>query len=232
MGTFGRPLMDADVARLLAPCQWRPETGRFRRSNEPNDWFGTSVTCMRFRTSRISGLIEFIPAPHVDERGFFSRTFDVDIAREAGVDALRFVQDSLSRSRKGVLRGLHLRTGRGEGKLVRCSFGRVYDVVVDLRPGSVTYGEWLAFELDGDTQHSLFIPAGCAHGFQALTKVADTFYRIDRPHDPSEDLNIAHDDPQLAIAWPLPVSAMSRADATAPPISELAAALRQVEAQP
>jgi dTDP-4-dehydrorhamnose 3,5-epimerase len=187
---------------------------------------------MRFRTCRIPGLIEFVPAPHVDERGFFTRTFDVDVARDAGVDPMRFVQDSLSRSRKGVLRGLHVRVGKGEGKLVRCSFGRVYDVVVDLRPGSPTYREWESFELDGDTQHSLFVPAGCAHGFQALTDVADTFYRIDRPHDPTEDLTIAHDDPQLAIGWPLPVSAMSPADAKARPMSELTTALQGVEAQP
>jgi dTDP-4-dehydrorhamnose 3,5-epimerase len=186
---------------------------------------------MQFRTTRISGLLEFVPSPHIDERGFFTRTFDVEVAREAGIDPSRFVQDSLSRSRRGVLRGLHLRTGDGEGKLVRCSYGRVFDVVVDLRPGSATYGDWLSFELDGDTQHSLFVPAGCAHGFQALTEVADTSYRIDRPHDPSEDLTIAHDDPELAVPWPLPVSAQSRADATAPPMSQLMDALRTVTAK-
>jgi dTDP-4-dehydrorhamnose 3,5-epimerase len=185
---------------------------------------------MLFRTTEIAGVVEFLPDPIGDERGFFSRTFDADVAREAGVDPTSFVQDSLSRSRRGVLRGLHLRTGRGESKLVRCSAGRVFDVVVDLRPGSTTYGRWLSFDLDGDRQNSIFIPAGCAHGFQALTEPADTSYRIDRPHDPSEDLTIAHDDPDLAIEWPLPVTAMSAADASARPLSELTEALRTVTA--
>ena len=183
---------------------------------------------MRFQTSRIPGLIEFVPTPHRDERGFFSRTWDAQTAREAGVRLDAFAQDSLSRSRGGVLRGLHLRTGRGESKLVRCSAGRVFDVVVDLRRGSPAYGEWVSFELDGDRQNSLFVPAGCAHGFQALTDPADTSYRIDRPHDPREDLTIAHDDPQLAIPWPLPVTALSVTDATARPLAEVGAALRDV----
>jgi dTDP-4-dehydrorhamnose 3,5-epimerase len=185
---------------------------------------------MHFRRTRIQGLVEFTPTPHRDNRGFFSRTFDVDVARQAGVHPERFVQDSISRSRRGVLRGLHLRTGHGESKLVRCSAGAVFDVVVDLRPGSATYGEWLSFDLNGDDQNSIFIPAGCAHGFQALTEPADTSYRIDRPHDPAEDLTIAYDDPELAIPWPLPVSAMSEADAGAPPLSELPEALRNITA--
>lgn len=176
---------------------------------------------MRFTTTRISGLIEFRPSPHVDDRGFFSRTFDPDVARQAGIDPDAFIQDSLSRSRRGVLRGLHLRTGRGESKLVRCSAGAVYDVVVDLRPGSPTYGEWVSFDLNGDDQNSIYIPAGCAHGFQALTELADTSYRIDRVHDPREDLTIAHDDPALAIPWPIPITLMSVGDAKALPLSSL-----------
>jgi len=185
---------------------------------------------MLFRATELAGVIEFLPDPQGDERGFFSRTFDADVAREAGVDPTSFVQDSLSRSKRGVLRGLHLRTGKGESKLVRCSAGSVFDVVVDLRPGSDTYAKWLSFNLDGDRQNSIFIPAGCAHGFQALTEPADTSYRIDRRHDPSEDLTIAYNDPQLGIEWPLPVAAMSAADAAAPPLSELTEALRRVTA--
>jgi dTDP-4-dehydrorhamnose 3,5-epimerase len=185
---------------------------------------------MHFRTTEIPGVVEFLPEPIGDERGFFSRTFDAYVAGKAGLDPTSFVQDSLSRSKRGVLRGLHLRTGRGESKLVRCSAGSVFDVVVDLRPGSDTYGKWLSFRLDGDRQNSIFIPAGCAHGFQALTEPADTSYRIDRRHDPSEALTIAHDDPDLAIDWPLPVTVMSAADASAPPLSELKEALRSVTA--
>jgi dTDP-4-dehydrorhamnose 3,5-epimerase len=186
---------------------------------------------MRWTAARIAGVLEFLPEPYVDARGFFSRTFDADVAREAGINPDAFVQDSMSRSRRAVIRGLHIRVGEGESKLVRCSSGRVFDVVVDLRPGSPTYLDWLSVVLDGEQQNSIYIPAGCAHGFQALTEPADTAYRIDRPHDPREDLTIAHDDPWLAIPWPLPVSAMSPSDATALPLAQLSAELATIRAR-
>ncbi|KAA9151108.1 dTDP-4-dehydrorhamnose 3,5-epimerase [Amycolatopsis acidicola] len=169
---------------------------------------------------RIEGALLFEPSPHVDERGFFSRTFDVDVARAAGLRPESFVQDSLSRSAKGVVRGMHMRGGAGEAKLVRCSFGEVFDVVVDLRPDSPTYRNQEYFELSGRTQVSLYIPAGCAHGFQALTDPADVAYRIDRAHDPAEDITIAFDDPELAIPWPVPVTLISERDKQAPTLAE------------
>jgi dTDP-4-dehydrorhamnose 3,5-epimerase len=169
---------------------------------------------------RVHGALLFKPTPHVDERGFFCRTFDAAAMRAAGLDPAAFVQDSLSRSSRGVIRGLHLRRGRGEAKLVRCSYGAVFDVIVDLRPTSPTYRNWESFELRDDSQMSLYVPAGCAHGFQALTEPADVSYQIDREHDPSEDVSIAHDDPELAIPWPLPASAMSRRDLAAPPLAD------------
>jgi dTDP-4-dehydrorhamnose 3,5-epimerase len=168
---------------------------------------------------RISGALLFQPTPHVDERGFFSRTFDAAVAMAAGIDPAGFVQDSLSRSGRGVVRGLHLRSGAGEAKLVRCSYGAIFDVVVDLRPESPTYRNWESFELRDTEQTSLYVPSGCAHGFQALTEPADMSYRIDRAHDPAEDVTIAFDDPELAIPWPLPVHAMSPRDREAPPLS-------------
>jgi dTDP-4-dehydrorhamnose 3,5-epimerase len=170
---------------------------------------------------RITGALLFAPTPHVDERGFFSRTFDAAVMRAAGIDPCKFEQDSVSRSAKGVVRGLHLRGGHGEAKLVRCSFGTIFDVVVDLRPDSPTYRNWESFTLRDDDQVSLYIPAGCAHGFQALTEPADVAYRIDRPHDPSEDLAIAFDDSELAIPWPLAVTATSRRDRAAPTLAAL-----------
>src|SRR5262245_11258891 len=186
---------------------------------------------MEHARTAIPGLLTFTPTPIRDERGFFCRTYDVDVARAAGLDPASFLQDSLSRSSYGVVRGLHLRVGGGEGKLVRCSSGRVFDVVVDLRPGSPAHGSWLSFELDGDLQNSIFIPPGCAHGHQTLTPFADTSYRIDRPHDPSEDLTIAWNDPDLDIPWPLPPSLLSAKDASAPPMSELTEELSRVEAR-
>ncbi|WP_406057008.1 dTDP-4-dehydrorhamnose 3,5-epimerase family protein [Kribbella sp. NBC_00889] len=169
----------------------------------------------------IAGVYLFEPTPHLDDRGFFSRTFDADVARSVGIDPDGFAQDSLSRSCKGVLRGMHLRSGLGESKLVRCSAGEVFDVVVDLRPTSPTYLNQAHFTLSGDTQCSVYIPAGCAHGFQALTEPADIAYRIDRPHDPAEDVVIAYDDPELAIPWPLPVTLMSARDQRAVSLADL-----------
>ncbi|PXY32079.1 dTDP-4-dehydrorhamnose 3,5-epimerase family protein [Prauserella muralis] len=168
----------------------------------------------------IAGAYLFEPTPHRDERGFFSRTFDAALARSVGIDPGGFAQDSLSRSRKGVVRGMHLRSGAGEAKLVRCSSGAVFDVIVDLRAGSPTYRNIEHFELTGETQVSLYVPAGCAHGFQALTEPADVSYRIDRPHDPAEDVSIAFTDPELAIPWPLPVTLASERDRRAPSLAE------------
>jgi dTDP-4-dehydrorhamnose 3,5-epimerase len=155
----------------------------------------------------------------VDERGFFCRTFDADVMHAAGIDPAGFAQDSLSRSARGVVRGLHVRRGDGEAKLVRCSYGAVFDVIVDLRPASPTYRNWEAFELRDDNQTSLYVPAGCAHGFQALSDPADVSYRIDRAHDPAEDVSVAFDDPELAIPWPLPVTTMSHRDRIAPSLA-------------
>lgn len=187
---------------------------------------------MDVAATQIQGLLIFTPTPHPDDRGFFSRTFDADVARTVGIDPNAFVQDSLSRSRRGVVRGLHVRVGVGENKLVRCSAGRIFDVVVDLRQDSPTYMEWASFELSGDTQVSLYVPAGCAHGFQALTEPADICYRIDRAHDPDHDLTIAHDDPELAIPWPLPVSLMSSVDRAAPPLSSVRNRLADIGRNP
>ncbi|MET8897085.1 dTDP-4-dehydrorhamnose 3,5-epimerase [Streptomyces albogriseolus] len=169
----------------------------------------------------IAGAFLFEPSPFTDERGFFCRTFDADAVRSVGIDPDAFVQDSLSRSVRGVVRGMHLRSGDGEAKLVRCSYGRIFDVVVDLRPGSPTYLGRATFELSGDTQATLYVPAGCAHGFQALTETADTSYRIDREHDPAQDVTIAFDDPELAVPWPLPVTLTSERDRKAPGLAEV-----------
>lgn len=168
----------------------------------------------------IFGALLLRPAPHADERGFFCRTFDADVMRAAGLDLAPFVQDSLSRSAAGVVRGLHVRRGAGESKLVRCSYGAIFDVVLDLRPASPTYRNWASFDLNGDTQESLYVPVGCAHGFQALTDPADTSYRIDRAHDPVQDVSIAFDDPELGIPWPLPVRVVSERDRHAPLLAD------------
>jgi dTDP-4-dehydrorhamnose 3,5-epimerase len=170
---------------------------------------------VRVQRSELGGVLVFVPTPRHDERGLFTRTFDAVVARQAGLDPHAFVQDSQSRSRHGVLRGLHGRGGAGEAKLVRCAQGAVHDVLVDVRPDSPTFGQHRAFRLDDVDFANLYVPAGFLHGFQALTDVADVCYRIDREHDPAEDLAVRYDDPELAIDWPLPVSIFSARDATA-----------------
>jgi len=214
------------------PTTWCEPTGIGSQGGEPLEVTAHIIAemtletaSMKVDTGSLSGVLIFRPTPHADERGFFSRTFDIDVARSAGIDPAGFAQDSISRSHRGVIRGLHLRVGQGEAKLVRCSSGAIFDVVVDLRRDSPTYLRWESFTLTGDDQTSVYIPPGCAHGFQALTEPADISYRIDRPHNPAEDLTIAHDDPSLGIRWPLPVTIMSERDRTAPVLADLANAL-------
>ncbi|PFG44221.1 dTDP-4-dehydrorhamnose 3,5-epimerase [Isoptericola jiangsuensis] len=180
---------------------------------------------MRVETTRLDGVMRLLPTPHHDERGLFTRTFDAATAGEAGLDPAAFVQDSQSRSHQGVVRGMHGRVGGGEAKLVRVAHGAVLDVVVDARPGSPTFGQWDAHVLDDADFVVLYIPRGFLHGHQTLTPTADVCYRIDAEHDPSEDVAAHHLDPDLAIAWPAPVTTVSARDRAAGTWAELAARL-------
>jgi dTDP-4-dehydrorhamnose 3,5-epimerase len=160
----------------------------------------------------IENLILFQPTPIRDERGYFSRTLDVQILAEAGVDPTSFKQENQSRSYQNVRRGLHGRSGPGEAKLVRCANGAVLDAVVDARPGSATFGQVMTFLLDDRICTQVYIPRGFLHGFQALTAVTDVIYRIDEFHAPNSDVTVRHDDPDLAIPWPAPATIMSARD--------------------
>jgi dTDP-4-dehydrorhamnose 3,5-epimerase len=173
---------------------------------------------VRIVQTELAGVALLLPEPFRDARGLFTRTFDAaifdDFIGSSGVSAT-FIQDSQSRSSKGVVRGMHGRAGRGEAKLVRCAHGAVHDVLVDIRRDSPTFGKQQAFLLDDNDFRHLYIPPGFLHGFQALTAIADVCYRIDRLHDPAEDIGVAYDDPELSIAWPLPVTVVSARDASA-----------------
>jgi dTDP-4-dehydrorhamnose 3,5-epimerase len=177
---------------------------------------------VQVETGELKDVLLFRPSPHRDERGFFTRTFDAGAAAAHGLDPTAFIQDSQSRSRRGTLRGLHGRVGVGEAKLVRCARGAILDVVVDARPGSPTWGRHQAFVLDDEEFCMLHVPRGFLHGFQVLSEVADICYRIDRPHDPSEDVSVRYDDADLAIAWPLPVGTLSPRDELAGSWGEMA----------
>ncbi len=151
--------------------------------------------------------------PRADERGSFARTFCARELAAAGLPTA-FVQHSISRNRtKGTLRGMHFQAApHEEAKIVRCARGAIYDVIIDLRPGSPSYRRWQGFELTEDNDRQLYVPKGFAHGFQTLTDDAEVSYLIDAYYEPSAGSGVRWDDPAFAIAWPLPVSAMSDKD--------------------
>lgn len=165
--------------------------------------------------TELEGLLVFQPQPFYDERGFFTRTFESDLARSVGVDPASFIQDSQSRSLGGVVRGMHGRSGAGEAKLVRCARGAVWDVVVDARPQSPTLGRTFSVVLDDTDFRHLYVPPGFLHGYQVLSEDADVCYRISREHDPSEDIAVHYRDPDLAIGWPRPIGVVSARDEAA-----------------
>lgn len=149
----------------------------------------------------IPGLLIIEPAVHGDERGFFMETYNQNDMAEAGIDAV-FVQDNQSKSIKGVLRGLHYQKQFPQGKLVRVIKGAVYDVAVDLRPGSSTYGNWKGTVLSEDNKLQLFIPAGFAHGFLVMSDEAEFVYKVTDFYHPGDEGGIAWNDPEIGIEWP------------------------------
>src|ERR687890_2761004 len=153
--------------------------------------------------TRLPGLVLLAPAVHGDARGFFLETYRADAWAAEGVPT-EFVQDNHSRSRRGTLRGLHFQTHPGQGKLVRVARGRVLDVVVDLRRGSPTFGEWEGVELDDVGGHMLWIPVGFGHGFLVLSEVADFVYKCTNYYDPATEAGNRLDDPQGGVEWATP----------------------------
>jgi dTDP-4-dehydrorhamnose 3,5-epimerase len=174
--------------------------------------------------TRLDGVVLIEPEVHGDERGFLVETFSAERWRELGVDA-DFVQDNHSRSGAGILRGLHFQVEPGQAKLVRCARGRIWDVAVDLRRDSPTYGEWEAHELDDERHRQLFVPAGFAHGFCVLGEGADVHYRLSSYFDPATERGIAWDDPEVGVEWPLDEPRLSERDRNAPRLAEIAAEL-------
>ena len=169
----------------------------------------------------LDGLLLIEPDLHGDERGFLIETFRADAWRELGVDA-EFVQDNHSRSSRGILRGLHFQTSPGQAKLVRCLQGRIWDVAVDLRRDSPTYGRWEGHELDDVSHRQLYLPIGFAHGFCVLSESADVAYRLSSYFDPATEAEIAWDDPDIGIEWPVSDPILSERDRRAPRLAEVA----------
>lgn len=158
---------------------------------------------MEFRTFDLSGPLEIIPKASVDDRGYFSEIFRCDaFAKHAG--PVDFLQDNQSLSvRAGTIRGIHFQTlPQAQGKLVRCLTGSVFDVAVDLRVASPTFGRWIAVTLDSKVNNQLWIPPGFGHGFCTLEPNATVFYRVTNYYSPDHDRGVAWNDPIIGIEWP------------------------------
>jgi dTDP-4-dehydrorhamnose 3,5-epimerase len=169
--------------------------------------------------TRLEGPALIEPVAHGDARGFFAETYRRNVLAEFGVHD-EFVQDNHSRSRQGVLRGMHFQPG--QAKLVRCARGAIVDVVVDIRPGSAAFGRWEAFPLDDETHHQLYVPDGFAHGFVVISAVADVVYKVSTYYDPAIESGFRYDDPEVGIDWPSGLDLqVSERDRTAPLLSEL-----------
>ena len=149
----------------------------------------------------IEGLCVITPAVHGDNRGYFMETYNQNDMREAGLDMV-FVQDNQSMSVKGVLRGLHFQKQFPQGKLVRVIKGSVFDVAVDLRSGSGTYGKWYGVELTDENKKQFYIPQGFAHGFLVLSETAEFCYKCTDFYHPGDEGGLAWNDPKIGIAWP------------------------------
>lgn len=179
---------------------------------------------MRRLETAIEGLVLLEPDVHGDERGFFLETWRRDRWPELGVDC-DFVQDNHSRSGRGTVRALHFQLRPGQAKLVRAARGAVYDVAVDLRRGSPTFGRYEAFELSDRNHRQLFVPVGFAHGFCALSEVADVTYKVSAYFDAAEERGIAWDDPDIGIPWPVEDPVVSERDRSNPRLKDVAGSL-------
>jgi dTDP-4-dehydrorhamnose 3,5-epimerase len=170
--------------------------------------------------TRLNGPVLVRPVVHADARGFFHENYRRNAFGELGIPE-EFVQDNHSRSQRGVVRGMHFQVGAGMAKLVRCARGAIFDVVVDIRRGSPTYGEWEGFELDDENLHQLYCPIGFAHGFCVTSDVADVMYKCSAYYDESIERGIAYNDPDVGIAWPDIELTPSQRDANAPTLREI-----------
>lgn len=158
---------------------------------------------MKATPTSIADVLLLEPKVFGDERGFFFESYNQKAFEQAtGVQA-HFVQDNHSKSGQGVLRGLHYQAQNAQGKLVRATLGAVFDVAVDIRPTSPTFGQWTGAVLSAENKHQLWIPAGLAHGFLVLTDTAEFLYKTTDYYMPEHERCIAWNDPDLAIAWPL-----------------------------
>lgn len=173
---------------------------------------------MEVETTKLPGVVHLVPRIFADPRGFFLETYST---RSFPEEQTRFVQDNLSYSSKGTLRGMHLQQPHAQGKLVMAITGTIWDVAADVRVGSPTFGQWVAFELSSEKKDQLYVPPGYAHGFCVLSETAHVLYKCTELYQPGAELGIRFDDPDLAIPWPVQQPLLSAKDAAALRLAEI-----------
>lgn len=174
---------------------------------------------MRIIETKLPGVLILEPTVYPDRRGYFYESYNYARYREHGIEDM-FVQDNHSRSARNTLRGLHYQLMPGQAKLVRVAAGEVWDVAVDIRRGSPTYGEWVGVTLSAENHRQLYIPVGFAHGFCVTSPVAEFLYKVTSYYAPQLERGIAWDDPALAIDWPVSHPTLSDRDKTHPPLQD------------
>lgn len=175
---------------------------------------------MKILPLRLPGLVSIYPSVFSDNRGFFLENYRLPLYAAHGID-VPFIQDNLSFSSQGTIRALHFQISPGQAKLVSCLQGKIWDVAVDIRPHSPTFGKWEAVELDDEKYNQLFIPVGFAHGYCVLSPTAKVFYKVSSIYDPTQERSIRWNDPDIAVQWPISAPLLSDRDQKSPFFKEL-----------
>ena len=175
---------------------------------------------MKVEKCKLEGVLLVTPQVFGDDRGFFMETYNQQKAKDLGLPAT-FVQDNHSKSSKGVLRGLHYQAPQWQGKLVRVVSGEIYDVAVDIRDGSPTFGEWVGFTLNADNKQQLYVPEGFAHGFVVTSDTAEVVYKCTSLYEPSQEGSVLWNDPEIGIDWPIDEPLLSQKDMVGQKLADL-----------
>ena len=175
---------------------------------------------MKVDKCKLEGVLLVTPQVFGDDRGFFMETYNQQKAKDLGLPDT-FVQDNHSKSSKGVLRGLHYQAPQWQGKLVRVVSGEIYDVAVDIRDGSPTFGEWVGFTLNADNKQQLYVPEGFAHGFVVTSDTAEVVYKCTSLYEPSQEGSVLWNDPEIGIDWPIDEPLLSQKDMDGQKLADL-----------
>lgn len=175
---------------------------------------------MKIESIGLEGPLLVRPDVFRDARGFFLESWSERSFHDQGID-LRFVQDNHSRSARGTIRGLHYQSSPGQAKLVRVVLGRIFDVAVDIRPRSPTFGRWVGAWLDSEQHHQLLVPVGFAHGFCVVSDFAEVLYKVSAPYDPTTECSLQWNDPDVGVEWPLASPILSQRDQAAESFASL-----------